>query len=141
MLDRLTFRIASGQTDACQEKTYDKALAIGYMVGPGGGLGLKGYSSTGRASVSKTEGWGFEPLCPCHALPLHAMGWLALRCLRRGSAGLFMLTDTCTCRSPIAGRCEASIEAGVSAPKSVKRIWRARTRSSSFRKFGKKRPR
>src|SRR5260364_291788 len=25
----------------------------------------KGYSSTGRASVSKTEGWGFDSLCPC----------------------------------------------------------------------------
>ena len=27
---------------------------------------LQGYSSTGRASVSKTEGWGFDSLCPCH---------------------------------------------------------------------------
>ncbi len=26
---------------------------------------LQGYSSTGRASVSKTEGWGFDSLCPC----------------------------------------------------------------------------
>ena len=25
----------------------------------------EGYSSIGRASVSKTEGWGFETLCPC----------------------------------------------------------------------------
>jgi hypothetical protein len=25
----------------------------------------QGYSSTGRASVSKTEGWGFDSLCPC----------------------------------------------------------------------------
>ena len=28
----------------------------------------KGHSSTGRASVSKTEGWGFEALCPCQLL-------------------------------------------------------------------------
>jgi hypothetical protein len=27
---------------------------------------LQGYSSIGRASVSKTEGWGFDSLCPCH---------------------------------------------------------------------------
>ena len=26
----------------------------------------QGHSSTGRASVSKTEGWGFDSLCPCH---------------------------------------------------------------------------
>ncbi|KAF1854871.1 hypothetical protein Lal_00015443 [Lupinus albus] len=26
----------------------------------------KGYSSVGRAAVSKTAGRGFEPLCPCH---------------------------------------------------------------------------
>ena len=26
----------------------------------------QGYSSIGRASVSKTEGWGFDSLCPCH---------------------------------------------------------------------------
>ena len=26
---------------------------------------LQGHSSIGRASVSKTEGWGFETLCPC----------------------------------------------------------------------------
>jgi hypothetical protein len=25
----------------------------------------QGHSSIGRASVSKTEGWGFETLCPC----------------------------------------------------------------------------
>ncbi len=31
------------------------------------GKGTKGYSSTGRASVSKTEGWGFDSLCPCHS--------------------------------------------------------------------------
>jgi elongation factor Tu len=30
---------------------------------------LQGYSSTGRASVSKTEGWGFDSLCPCHNFP------------------------------------------------------------------------
>ena len=29
-------------------------------------LPQKGSSSTGRASVSKTEGWGFESLLPCH---------------------------------------------------------------------------
>ena len=28
--------------------------------------GAQGHSSIGRASVSKTEGWGFETLCPCH---------------------------------------------------------------------------
>ena len=27
---------------------------------------LQGHSSIGRASVSKTEGWGFDSLCPCH---------------------------------------------------------------------------
>ena len=27
---------------------------------------LKGYSSVGRATVSKTVGRGFEPCCPCH---------------------------------------------------------------------------
>ena len=32
------------------------------------GLVLKGYSSVGRAAVSKTAGRGFEPLCPCHVL-------------------------------------------------------------------------
>ena len=29
---------------------------------------LQGHSSIGRASVSKTEGRGFEALCPCHYL-------------------------------------------------------------------------
>jgi hypothetical protein len=28
----------------------------------------KGRSSIGRASVSKTEGWGFEALRPCHLI-------------------------------------------------------------------------
>ena len=32
------------------------------------GAGMKGYSSVGRASVSKTEGRGFESCCPCHPL-------------------------------------------------------------------------
>ena len=31
------------------------------------GLAVKGCSSIGRASVSKTEGWGFEPLHPCQS--------------------------------------------------------------------------
>ena len=29
----------------------------------------QGYSSAGRATVSKTVGRGFEPFCPCHHLP------------------------------------------------------------------------
>ena len=37
--------------------------------GPGGGSSRRriaeGTSSTGRASVSKTEGWGFKSLVPC----------------------------------------------------------------------------
>ena len=33
-------------------------------------LSLQGHSSIGRASVSKTEGWGFETLCPCQMLNL-----------------------------------------------------------------------
>ncbi len=33
-------------------------------------LSLQGHSSIGRASVSKTEGWGFETLCPCQTLNL-----------------------------------------------------------------------
>jgi hypothetical protein len=33
---------------------------------PGGPGGPKGTSSTGRASVSKTEGWGFKSLVPCN---------------------------------------------------------------------------
>ena len=36
---------------------------------PGVGVSVslpQGHSSIGRASVSKTEGWGFEALCPCH---------------------------------------------------------------------------
>ena len=40
--------------------------------------GQQDSSSTGRASVSKTEGWGFESLLSCHyraafILPGHAM--------------------------------------------------------------------
>ncbi len=31
-------------------------------------FGLKGYSSVGRAAVSKTAGRKFEPYCPCHFL-------------------------------------------------------------------------
>lgn len=30
--------------------------------------GLEGYSSVGRAAVSKTVGRGFEPCCPCQKL-------------------------------------------------------------------------
>src|SRR5262249_23579318 len=30
----------------------------------------QGHSSIGRASVSKTEGWGFEALCPCQSIKM-----------------------------------------------------------------------
>ncbi len=36
-------------------------------AGAKGLIRVEGYSSVGRASVSKTEGRGFESLCPCHA--------------------------------------------------------------------------
>ena len=32
------------------------------------GLERKGYSSVGRAAVSKTAGPGFESWCPCHLI-------------------------------------------------------------------------
>ena len=50
------------------------------------GLNARGIVPIGRTAVSKTDGWGFESLCPCHYsnspikkglqcnLVLHAMG-------------------------------------------------------------------
>ena len=53
------------------------------MISPGCS---EGCSSIGRASVSKTEGWGFEPLHPCqHRNPQKAgpkrlaTSWLSTR--------------------------------------------------------------
>ena len=37
---------------------------------------LQGFSSVGRASVSKTEGRGFESLSPCQALLAFSIYWL-----------------------------------------------------------------
>ncbi len=46
--------------------------------GAKGHFRVEGYSSVGRASVSKTEGRGFESLCPCHAQPASDLRHLGL---------------------------------------------------------------
>lgn len=61
----------------------------------------QGYSSIGRASVSKTEGWGFDSLCPCHLFPeikILLMAdkikiLLALALVGAGLAGFYLLSD------------------------------------------------
>ena len=59
----------------------------------------QGHSSIGRASVSKTEGWGFETLCPCQQ-ELKAILMadkikfaLALLLLAAGIAGFYLLSE------------------------------------------------
>ncbi len=63
----------------------------------------QGHSSIGRASVSKTEGWGFDSLCPCHTIKksdlemadnvkLLAAALLAVA----GVAGFYLLADSPT---------------------------------------------
>ena len=60
---------------------------------------LQGYSSIGRASVSKTEGWGFDSLCPCHSIKnANVMAdkikfALALLLLAAGVAGFYLLSE------------------------------------------------
>ena len=49
-------------------KKCDKPSELGYVGAPAWAARLKGCSSIGRASVSKTEGWGFETLRPCQVL-------------------------------------------------------------------------
>src|SRR5262249_52237587 len=49
-------------------KKCDKPCELGYVGAPARVARLKGCSSIGRASVSKTEGWGFETLRPCQIL-------------------------------------------------------------------------
>ena len=61
-------------------KKCDKPCELGYVGAPAWAARLKGCSSIGRASVSKTEGWGFETLRPCQVL-----GDLVLRLEARGA--------------------------------------------------------
>ena len=42
------------------------------------GIIIRGYSSIGRAAVSKTEGWVFKSLCPCHYMEMQAAAYLWL---------------------------------------------------------------
>lgn len=35
---------------------------------------IQGHSAIDRATVSKTVGWGFESLCPCHIRPNSSAG-------------------------------------------------------------------
>ena len=45
------------------------AVVLRGLSGQRGGVqSAKGYSSVGRAAVSKTAGRKFEPYCPCHLL-------------------------------------------------------------------------
>ena len=60
----------------------------------------QGYSSIGRASVSKTEGWGFDSLRPCHSSIKIANFMadkikfaLALVILAAGVAGFYLLSE------------------------------------------------
>src|SRR5262245_55501243 len=60
----------------------------------------KGCSSIGRASVSKTEGWGFATLHPCHLKPPRRKG--RRRC---GSTDQMVdLKHGCLTRYPVAGK-------------------------------------
>src|SRR5581483_6900044 len=57
------------QAERLSRKKCDKGNELRYVGAPAMGRpSLKGCSSIGRASVSKTEGWGFETLRPCQVL-------------------------------------------------------------------------
>src|SRR5262245_1798775 len=56
------------QSRDLSRKKCDKPGELGYVSAPAWAARLKGCSSIGRASVSKTEGWGFETLRPCQVL-------------------------------------------------------------------------
>lgn len=59
---------ANSQLPDLSRKKCDKPSELGYVGAPARAARLKGCSSIGRASVSKTEGWGFETLRPCQVL-------------------------------------------------------------------------
>jgi preprotein translocase subunit SecE len=59
---------ANYQLRDLSRKKCDKPRELGYVSAPAWAARLKGCSSIGRASVSKTEGWGFETLRPCQVL-------------------------------------------------------------------------
>ena len=67
---------------------YIGKLGDGSSVDDGIYILLKGYSSIGRASVSKTEGCRFDSYCPCHL-----KRWLPKA--RQALAGL------CVCSEPL----------------------------------------
>ncbi len=58
---------------------------------------LQGRSSIGRASVSKTEGWGFDALRPCHFIKTEMADKLkfalALVLLAAGVVGFYLLAE------------------------------------------------
>src|SRR3974390_1001711 len=88
MITTRFLRLGPYDLDHLSRKKCDKPGEVGYVSPPARRPRLKGCSSIGRASVSKTEGWGFETLRPCQILASYWPGrfWSAVSGAEAGAA-------------------------------------------------------